>query len=89
MAVGTALLCSREIVSKQYFQDWLVDRTNYVDAGDPKDIAGLTEAVDYCLADKPRLRQIGAAGRRLLVRYEGNASPEDPIIAALRSQRLL
>jgi glycosyltransferase involved in cell wall biosynthesis len=88
MAVGTALLCSREISAKQPFHARLANRENYIDAGDPKDIARLAEAVDFCLSDRRRLNDIGLAGRALLA-AQGESAPEDPIIPALQRERLL
>jgi len=88
LSVGTALLCSLEISSKQAFDERLADRENYLNAGDPKETGKLAEAIDFGLADRARLKAIGAAGRRLLAQYE-DAAPEDPIIPALQTAGLL
>jgi glycosyltransferase involved in cell wall biosynthesis len=88
LAVGTALLCSREIADKQPFDDRLADRENYIDAGDPKDTAKLAAAIDFCLADRGRLKRIGAAGGALLAAYR-EREPQDPIIPALQNRGLL
>jgi glycosyltransferase involved in cell wall biosynthesis len=88
LAVGTALLCSREIADKQPFDDRLADRENYIDAGDPKDTGKLAEAIDFCLADRGRLERIGAAGGALLAGYRTEPL-QDPIIPALQARGLL
>jgi glycosyltransferase involved in cell wall biosynthesis len=86
---GRALICSKEIADKQIFKDALVDQHNFIDGGDPRDVAKLTQVLQQALGDKEKLRTIGFAGSLMLKNLMDESMEDDGVVAALRSRELL
>lgn len=76
---GRALLLSREIYDKQAFKDLLIDKQNFIDCGDPRDISSLMDNIQYAIEDRNRLREIGARGNSMIVGVEQSAPCIDPV----------
>jgi len=77
------LICSREVAAKQPFRSKFIDRINYIEAGDPKEIEKLAETLAFALSDRARLREIGAAGRAVVSAHYAGAGSDDPVITTL------
>src|SRR5438445_7138419 len=89
LSIGAALICSGEIAGKQSFRTKLSDRKNFIDAGDPKNVEALSNAIDFALSDRARLRDIASAGQQLMSAYPEAVPSQDPIILALRERGFL
>lgn len=83
LAVGSCLVCSREIADKQWFAESLVDATNCVIVDDPRDTATLALRLTQVLEDPSNRRSIAARGRTLSHAIESSLPPDSDSAAEI------
>jgi glycosyltransferase involved in cell wall biosynthesis len=83
MRRGTPLICSHEIIKKQFFRDSLKAWTNYIPAGDPRQIDALASTIERA-TKLPNLKDVGVNGRGLMKVLRGGAKPRDNFLATVR-----
>jgi glycosyltransferase involved in cell wall biosynthesis len=88
LAAGSCLICSKEIVEKQWFKESLVDGKNYVLIPDPKDISYLANCIKVLLLDKQLTYIIGKHGHMLSRFIEGEYAQSDPIVSLINQYNL-
>lgn len=71
MLAGSCLVCSREVVEKQYFAGSLVDRRSVLVVDDPRDHGALAGALAWALEHPGEVEAIAARGRSLLGGLDG------------------
>jgi hypothetical protein len=71
LASGSCLLCSKEIVEKQWFKAKFVDQRNIIIIGNPKDRQVLSSKLEKSIINKRDTFLIGQRGR-LLAKYLDN-----------------
>jgi hypothetical protein len=85
LAAGVCLVCSGEIVRKQYFKASLVDGKNYVLIPDPRNITLLASRLHGLVTNMELTHVIGKHGYYLSKFIEGELSESDPMANACES----
>ncbi|WP_438009345.1 glycosyltransferase [Sorangium sp. So ce321] len=83
-----ALVCSAEIVAKQWFSRAMVPWVNYVPAGDPKQHVALAASLAR-LVREGQAREIGASAGGLIRQFLGRAPTTDTLLSTLEHSGLL
>jgi glycosyltransferase involved in cell wall biosynthesis len=89
LAMGRCLVCSNEIVQKQFFRSSLIDPKNILIVDDPTNIQSLVERLRWLVENPHLIHSIGRHGQFLSEVLERELCPSDSIAdAVLGSEKL-